>query len=126
MRKTSGRRSSAACKARPSLRAAAGDYRVWLLFTTYAACFGVELTIQSVGAVYFVDDFSMGITTAGAIVACFGLSALFARALGGVAGIIGAGGNFGAVAACFLIKGACTTQHALFLLGASVAARCTT
>jgi NNP family nitrate/nitrite transporter-like MFS transporter len=44
------------------------------------------------------------------------------KALGGVAGIIGAGGNAGAVAAGFLVKGSSTTQYALFLLGAIVAA----
>jgi NNP family nitrate/nitrite transporter-like MFS transporter len=39
------------------------------------------------------------------------------KALGGVSGIVGAGGNVGAVAAGFLVKGTSTTQHALFLLG---------
>jgi NNP family nitrate/nitrite transporter-like MFS transporter len=42
------------------------------------------------------------------------------RALGGVAGIIGAGGNAGAVAAGFVVKGASTMQEALFLLGGIV------
>ena len=179
-----------------SFRAAARDYRVWMLFITYAACFGVELTIHNLAAVYFVDRFSLSLTTAGVYVGCFGLLALFARALGGiasdrlahrrglearvtllfalilaeglgliafsqmptaglglvallifglfthmacgstyslvpfinrkalggVAGIIGAGGNAGAVAAGFLVKGTSTIQHALFLLGAIVAA----
>jgi MFS transporter, NNP family, nitrate/nitrite transporter len=43
------------------------------------------------------------------------------KALGGVAGIIGAGGNVGAVAAGFLMKGAATTQQGLFILGTIVA-----
>jgi len=43
------------------------------------------------------------------------------KALGGVAGIVGAGGNVGAVAAGFLVKGMATTQQALFVLGAIVA-----
>jgi NNP family nitrate/nitrite transporter-like MFS transporter len=43
------------------------------------------------------------------------------KALGGVAGIIGAGGNVGAVAAGFLMKGAITTQQGLFVLGSLVA-----
>jgi NNP family nitrate/nitrite transporter-like MFS transporter len=43
------------------------------------------------------------------------------KALGGVAGIIGAGGNVGAVAAGFLMKGAGTTQQGLLILGAVVA-----
>jgi NNP family nitrate/nitrite transporter-like MFS transporter len=167
-----------------------------MLFITYAACFGVELTIHGLAAVYFVDRFSLDFTTAGVYVGCFGLLALFARALGGiasdrlarkrgldarvsllfvlifaegagligfsqtpsagaafvalmvaglfthmacgatyslipfinrkaiggVAGIVGAGGNVGAVAAGFLVARTATMQHALFLLGAIVAA----
>jgi NNP family nitrate/nitrite transporter-like MFS transporter len=155
----------------------------------------VELTIHNLAAVYFVDHFSLNLTTAGIYVGCFGLLALFARALGGiasdrlahrnglsarvtllfalilaeglglmafsqmptpgaaliallifglfthmacgstyslvpfinrnalggVAGIIGAGGNVGAVAAGFLVKGSSTTEQALFILGVIVA-----
>jgi NNP family nitrate/nitrite transporter-like MFS transporter len=44
------------------------------------------------------------------------------RALGGVAGIIGAGGNVGAVAAGFLMKGLGDTQQTLSILGLLVAA----
>ena len=43
------------------------------------------------------------------------------KALGGVAGIIGAGGNIGAVAAGFLNKAAATPQQTLFILGLVVA-----
>ena len=43
------------------------------------------------------------------------------RALGGVAGIIGAGGNVGAVAAGFLMKGLGDTQQTLSILGILVA-----
>jgi len=174
--------------------AAARDYRVWMLFVTYGACFGVELTIHNLAAVYYVDQFGLSVTTAGVYVGCFGLLALFARALGGVAsdriahrhgldgrvmllfvlilaeglgllvftqmttathaliamlifgvfthmacgstyslvpfvnrkalggvaGIVGAGGNVGAVAAGFLVKGTSTTQHALLLMGFAV------
>ncbi|HYM36021.1 MAG TPA: NarK family nitrate/nitrite MFS transporter [Steroidobacteraceae bacterium] len=177
-----------------SFLAAARDYRVWLLFVTYAACFGVELTIHNLAAVYYVDRFGLDLKTAGLYVGAFGLLALFARALGGlisdriahsrgldgrtlllfvlilaeglglmsfakmdtavaalgamlvfglfvhmacgatyalvpfinrkalggVAGIIGAGGNVGAVAAGFLMKGVSTTQQGLFALGAVV------
>jgi NNP family nitrate/nitrite transporter-like MFS transporter len=42
------------------------------------------------------------------------------KALGGVAGIIGAGGNVGAVAAGFLVKGAGNLPTALFIIGCSV------
>ncbi len=178
-----------------SFIAAACDYRVWMLFVTYGACFGVELTIHNLAAMYYVDRFGLDVVTAGLYVGSFGLLALFARALGGVAsdriahargldgrvtllfalmlaegaglmvfsqmatalhaviamlifglfthmacgatyslvpfvnrkalggvaGIIGAGGNVGAVAAGFLVKGTDTTQHALLLLGTTVA-----
>ncbi len=173
---------------------AAKDYRVWMLFVTYGACFGVELTIHNMASIYFVDHFALDIKTAGLYVGCFGLLALFARALGGmvsdklahskgldgrtrwlfllilaegigltlfakagspqaafitmilfgmfthmacgatysltpfinnkakggVSGIIGAGGNVGAVAAGFLMKGSATTQEGLFTLGVLV------
>lgn len=175
--------------------AAARDYRVWMLFITYGACFGVELTIHNLAAMYYVDRFGLSVVTAGLYVGSFGLLALFARALGGVAsdkiahgkgldgrvmllfvlmlaegaglmlfahtstpamaliamlifglfthmacgatyslvpfvnrkalggvaGIVGAGGNVGAVLAGFLVKGTDTTQHALMLLGTTVA-----
>lgn len=42
------------------------------------------------------------------------------NALGGVAGIIGAGGNVGAVAAGFLLKGVLDIQTCLFILGGLV------
>lgn len=175
--------------------AAARDYRVWMLFITYAACFGVELTIHNLAAVYYVDRFGSSVTTAGFYVGSFGLLALFARALGGltsdrvaqqhgldgrvtllfllilleglgliafsrmsvvgsavvamlifglfthmacgatyslipfvnrkalggVAGIVGAGGNVGAVTAGFLVKGSSSIAAALLLLGVIVA-----
>jgi NNP family nitrate/nitrite transporter-like MFS transporter len=175
---------------------AARDYRVWMLFITYAACFGVELTIHNLAAVYYVDRFGLSVTTAGIYVGSFGLLALFARALGGVisdrvaanrgldarvallfalilaeglgliafsqmtvathaviamlifgvfthmacgstyslvpfvnrralggvAGIVGAGGNVGAVAAGFIVKGAPSIQQSLFILGGIVTA----
>jgi NNP family nitrate/nitrite transporter-like MFS transporter len=175
---------------------AARDYRVWMLFVTYAACFGVELTIHNLAAVYYVDRFGLSMTTAGMYVGAFGLLALFARALGGVfsdrvatrrgldgrvallftlilaeglgliafsqvtvatqaliamlifgvfthmacgatyslvpfvnrralggvAGIVGAGGNVGAVAAGFIVKGSPSIQQSLFILGGIVTA----
>jgi NNP family nitrate/nitrite transporter-like MFS transporter len=44
------------------------------------------------------------------------------QALGGVAGVIGAGGNVGAVAAGFLLKATGSVQHSFALLGAFVIA----
>ena len=180
--------------------AAARDYRVWMLFITYGACFGVELTIHNLAAIYYVDRFGLSMATAGLYVGAFGFLALFARALGGltsdrlahrrglggrvdllfllilaegigllvfaqmsnavhalmamlifglfthmacgatyalvpfidrkalggVAGIIGAGGNVGAVAAGFLLKGMGNVQQTLTVLGvmATIAALC--
>lgn len=177
-------------------RRAAADRRVWALFVLYGACFGVELTINNIAALYFVDDFGLGLRAAGIAAASFGLMNLFARTLGGalgdllggrlglkgraawlflavlleglalmafsqmstlamalpalivfslfvqmsegatfsvvpfvdrralgsVAGIVGAGGNAGAVAAGFLFRGALPWSTALLVLGAVVAA----
>lgn len=183
-----------------SFVAAASNYRVWLLFITYGACFGVEIFIHNVAATYYVDRFGLSLKSAGLAAASFGLLALFARALGGwlsdkaamrrgldarstllfvlilgeglgllwfaqahsvaqalvamlvfglfthmacgatyalvpfidrkalggVSGIIGAGGNAGAVAAGFLMKGLGDLQQTLFVLGvlATLSALC--
>ncbi|MBX3444832.1 MAG: MFS transporter [Planctomyces sp.] len=181
------------------------DSRVWALFVIYGACFGVELTINNVAALYFVDYFEhfrtmdnvQAMGAAGAIASLFGLMNIFARTLGGwfgdkaglrwglggrvkwlfaavfleglalmlfsqmgtlltaiptlilfslfvqmsegatfsvvpfinrralgsVAGIVGAGGNAGAVAAGFLFKTeGLSWPTALFVLGAAVTA----
>ncbi|MGO4156316.1 MFS transporter [Cupriavidus sp. YAF13] len=66
-----------------SFVAAAGNYRVWMLFITYGACFGVEIFIHNVAATYYVDRFGLSLGSAGLAAASFGLLALFARALGG-------------------------------------------
>lgn len=60
------------------------DYRVWALFVIYAACFGVELTINNVAALYYHDRFQLDVKTAGLIAGLFGLMNIFARTLGGV------------------------------------------
>jgi NNP family nitrate/nitrite transporter-like MFS transporter len=177
-----------------SFRAASANYRVWMLFITYGACFGVEIFIHNIAAIYYVDHFGLSLKSAGIAAASFGLLALFARALGGiisdkvalrgglnrratllfimmlgeglgllwfahagsvtmavvamlcfglfthmacgatyalvpfidrkalggVAGIIGAGGNVGAVLAGFLMKGLGDTQQTLSMLGVLV------
>lgn len=66
--------------------AAARDYRVWALFVIYGACFGVELTINNVAALYFHDDFDLSVGVAGLIAGLFGLMNIFARTLGGMFG----------------------------------------
>jgi NNP family nitrate/nitrite transporter-like MFS transporter len=179
---------------------AMANYRAWMLFVTYGACFGIELFVHNVAASYYVDRFKLDLTSAGMAAGSFGLLALFARAvggilsdrfaqrsgldartkllfalmigegvgllwfsrtstaslavtamitfglfthmacgatyalvpfidrkaLGGVAGIVGAGGNVGAVAAGFLLKAVGDTQQCFSLLGecALVAAFC--
>jgi len=177
-----------------SFRTAAANHRVWLLFVTYGACFGIELFIHNIAAVYYVDHFGLTLGQAGMAAGSFGLLALFARALGGylsdraagrgslnsrvtvlfllmlgegvgllcfasagtatlaiaamlafglcthmacgatyalvpfidsralggVAGIIGAGGNVGAVLAGFLMKGTGSIPHTLTILAVLV------
>jgi NNP family nitrate/nitrite transporter-like MFS transporter len=65
-------------------REAAGDHRVWALFVIYASCFGVELTIDNIAALYFADYFHLALTTAGFVAASFGMMNVFARAAGGI------------------------------------------
>jgi NNP family nitrate/nitrite transporter-like MFS transporter len=174
-----------------SFRAACKDVRVWALFLIYGACFGIELTINNIAALYFKDYFELSLKSAGLVASLFGLMNIFARTLGGVfgdmfgrkwglkgrvnwlfmalfceglalilfsrmgalptaiaslvvfslfvqmsegatysvvpfinkkalgsvAGIVGAGGNFGAVAAGFLFRGSLTWPTALTVLG---------
>ena len=188
-------RAAGALPARGLFLEALADYRVWILFVLYGACFGLELTIDNIAALYFADYFGLGLEAAGAAAAAFGLMNLFARALGGwlsdrwaarggpqarvtwlfvallaeglalmlfarisvlalaipammlfglfvkmsngatyavvpfvnpralgaVAGIVGAGGNAGAVAAGFLFKGSLPWPTALLMLGGAVA-----
>jgi MFS transporter, NNP family, nitrate/nitrite transporter len=60
------------------------DYRTWLLAFAYAACFGIEITVDNVAATYFVDNFNTSIILAGTLAGIFGFMNLFARALGGI------------------------------------------
>ena len=70
-------------KTKGSFMLAAKDYRVWALFVIYAACFGIELTINNIAALYYMDYFDLGIKTAGLVAGLFGLMNIFARTLGG-------------------------------------------
>ena len=65
---------------------AARDYRVWALFVIYGACFGVELTINNIAALYYHDRFELNLGTAGLIAGLFGMMNIFARTLGGIFG----------------------------------------
>jgi len=66
-------------------KAASRNYRVWMLFVTYGCCFGVELFVHNVAATYYVERFQLDLQSAGMAAGSFGLLALFARALGGIA-----------------------------------------
>lgn len=66
-----------------TLWSVAVDYRVWILALAYAACFGLEITIHGVAAMYYKDNFALDLKTAGMVAGIFGLLNLFARALGG-------------------------------------------
>ena len=63
---------------------AAKDYRTWVLTIAYAACFGVEITIDNFAASYFHDDYKATLIFAGLLASLFGWINIFARALGGI------------------------------------------
>ena len=67
-----------------SFLSAAKDHRVWALFIIYGACFGVELIINNIAALYFYDRFGLGIGAAGMIAGLFGLMNIFSRSTGGI------------------------------------------
>ena len=75
-----------ASQVRGSFLMAAKDYRVWALFVIYGVCFGVELTINNIAALYYFDTFELDLKTAGLIAGLFGLMNLFARTTGGMLG----------------------------------------
>ncbi len=66
-----------------AFRAALRDYRVWGLFLIYGATFGVELTINNIAAIYYMDHFDLNLRAAGLIAGLFGAMNLFARSTGG-------------------------------------------
>ena len=54
------------------------DYRVWILFIVYAACFGIELTVYGTMDDYLQNTFQLERITAGNIVLSFALMNIFA------------------------------------------------
>ena len=62
------------------------DYRVWILFLVYAACFGIELTVYGTMDDYLQNRFGLDRLTAGNLVLSFALMNIFARTLGGYFG----------------------------------------
>ncbi|VTR49975.1 Probable nitrate transporter narT [Sphingobacterium thalpophilum] len=73
-----------AARPKGSLLTVLKDYRVWILTLAYAACFGIEITVDNVAATFFIDRFGTGIIMAGALASIFGGMNIFARALGGI------------------------------------------
>ena len=73
-------------KTRGTFWVAAKDKRVWALFFIYGACFGIELTINNIAALYYIDNFDLGLKTAGLVAGLFGLMNIFARTTGGIIG----------------------------------------
>lgn len=69
-----------------SLTRALRDYRVWILFVVYAACFGMELTVYGTMDDYLQNRFGLGRESAGNLVLSFALMNIFARTLGGFFG----------------------------------------
>ncbi|WP_375436553.1 MFS transporter [uncultured Hymenobacter sp.] len=76
-------RTATAEKPKGTFLLALRDYRTWVLALAYGACFGIEITIDNVAAVYFVDHFGATLVLAGMLAGIFGFMNIFARGLGG-------------------------------------------
>ena len=100
-------------------------------------CLFVLIAGEGLGLYWFSRETSVGLAVIAMLafglfthMACGATYALVPfidrKALGGVAGIIGAGGNVGAVAAGFLMKGLGNVQQTLAMLGVlvSISALC--
>jgi NNP family nitrate/nitrite transporter-like MFS transporter len=86
LRRTNPEYKVKAKESKGSFLSACRDYRVWVLFLAYGACFGIEITIDNIATLYFVDYFNLGLKEAGIIAGTFGMMNIFARALGGIFG----------------------------------------
>lgn len=93
---------------------AARDYRVWLLFVLYGACFGIEICVDNVAPLYFKDSFHLTLKLAGFLASLIGMMNLFARALGGFAGDW-AGSRWGLGGRCRLL-GLMILAEGLFMI----------
>ncbi len=60
------------------------DYRTWILTIAYAACFGVEITVDNFAPLFFMDSFGATLAVAGMAAGIFGWINLFARPMGGI------------------------------------------
>ena len=92
--RSSGKLAVGKQRSRGAFREVCRDHRVWALFVIYGACFGVELTMNNIAALYFLDyydyfkelDTVHALKAAGMIAALFGLMNICARTLGGIFG----------------------------------------
>merc|ERR1712072_1622156 len=66
------------------LKVGFSNINAWLMTVAYGMCFGIELTMNNVGALFFHSYFGMSITVAGAIASIWGATNLFARSIGGL------------------------------------------
>jgi MFS transporter, NNP family, nitrate/nitrite transporter len=60
------------------------DYRTWILTIAYAACFGVEITVDNFAPIFFTDSFGASLAVAGMCAGIFGWINIFARPMGGI------------------------------------------
>jgi MFS transporter, NNP family, nitrate/nitrite transporter len=60
------------------------DYRTWILTIAYAACFGVEITVDNFAPIFFTDTHGATLAVAGMAAGIFGWINLFARPMGGI------------------------------------------
>src|SRR5690606_4358780 len=100
--------ASAPKKHQGSLLSALKDYRVWVLTLAYAAGFGIELTVDNVGALFFIDRFDTSLLLAGATAGLFGGINLLAPALRGIVS--------GELGRRFGLQGKCTLLGLLLVL----------
>jgi MFS transporter, NNP family, nitrate/nitrite transporter len=96
---------------RKAFMAAARDFNTWIMAIQYAACFGVELTMNNATQMYFIEEFGQSTASAAALASIFGWMNIFARGLGGVVSDLGQHrfgmrGRLWAQAICLLMEGA--------------------
>merc|ERR1719326_2480690 len=65
------------------LKVGFSNVNAWLMTIAYGMCFGIELTMNNIGALFFHSYFGMSVTVAGAIASIWGATNLFARSIGG-------------------------------------------
>jgi len=94
------------------------NVNAWILVLTYGMCFGVELTMNSVAALYFYEYHGLTPQTAGLLASLYGLMNLFARSAGGQISDISNKhfGMRGRLWSCWLVQ---TLEGAMCMLMAS-------